>query len=94
MDIHDTLQEAIAQVEAGRSRAFGAGVVVDRDRMLQLLNHARQSLPEEILAAASIIAPRTPLTTETPRFEEALGTDSSSTWESPKADGRCHEDTS
>lgn len=58
MDIHDTLAEAIAMVEHGKQRAFGAGVVVDRERMLQLLNHARSALPEEILAAASILAQR------------------------------------
>ena len=55
MDIHDTLQEATSLLEAGRSRAFGAGVVVDRDRLMQLLQHAQEVLPEEILAGASIL---------------------------------------
>lgn len=59
MDIHDTLHEATSLLEAGRQRAFGAGVVVDRERLLQLLQHAQQSLPEEILAGASILAQRT-----------------------------------
>lgn len=59
MDIHDTLQEAISLLDGARPRAFGAGAVVDRDRLLQLLNHARETLPEEILAAASILAQRT-----------------------------------
>lgn len=59
MDIHDTLQEAITILETSRPRAFGAGVVVDRDRLLQLLQHARETLPEEILAGASILAQRT-----------------------------------
>ena len=58
MDIHDTLQEATSLLEAGRSRAFGAGVVVDRDRLMQLLQHAQEVLPEEILAGASILAQR------------------------------------
>lgn len=58
MDIHDTLDEAIGLLESGRPRAFGAGVVVDRDRLLQLLNHARATLPEEVLAAASILSQR------------------------------------
>lgn len=58
MDIHDTLDEAIGLLEAARPRAFGAGVVVDRDRLLQLLNHARATLPEEVLAAAAVLAQR------------------------------------
>ena len=61
MDIHDTLGEAIALLEQAKPRAFGAGSVVDRDRLLQLLNHARTVLPEEILAAASIVAQRNSL---------------------------------
>jgi cell division septum initiation protein DivIVA len=63
VDIHDTLQEAITILESGRPRAFGAGVVVDRDRLLQLLQHARETLPEEILAGASILAQRTQIMT-------------------------------
>lgn len=58
MDIHDTLDEAIGLLEAARPRAFGAGVVVDRDRLLQLLSHARATLPEEVLGAASVLAQR------------------------------------
>ncbi len=58
MDIHDTLGEAITMLENSKPRAFGAGTVVDRERLLQLLNHARTVLPEEILAAASIVAQR------------------------------------
>jgi cell division septum initiation protein DivIVA len=63
MDIHDTLQEATSLLEAGRSRAFGAGVVVDRDRLVQLLQHAQEVLPEEILAGASILAQRSQIVT-------------------------------
>ncbi len=63
MDIHDTLQEAITLVEAGKPRAFGTGVVVDKERLLQLLQHARTALPEEILAAASILAQRAQIIT-------------------------------
>ncbi len=61
MDIHDTLGEAIALLDQAKPRAFGAGSVVDRDRLLQLLQHARTVLPEEILAAASIVAQRNSL---------------------------------
>jgi cell division septum initiation protein DivIVA len=56
MDIHDTLAEATGILEAARPRAFGAGAVVDRERLLDLLNHARQSLPSEILSAAGLLA--------------------------------------
>lgn len=63
MDIHDTLQEATSLLEAGRARAFGAGVVVDRDRLVQLLQHAQEVLPEEILAGASILAQRSQIVT-------------------------------
>ena len=63
MDIHDTLQEAVTILAAGRPRAFGAGVVVDRERLLQLLQHAQDVLPEEILAGASILAQRTQIMT-------------------------------
>ena len=63
MDIHDTLQEAVTILDAGRPRAFGAGVVVDRERLLQLLQHAQEVLPEEILAGASILAQRTQIMT-------------------------------
>lgn len=58
MDIHDTLQEAISLVEDARPRAFGAGAVVDRDRLLELLVSVRNSLPSEILAAAEVLAQR------------------------------------
>lgn len=58
MDIHDTLQEAISLLEDARPRAFGAGAVVDRDRLLELLVSVRQSMPAEIVAAAEVLAQR------------------------------------
>lgn len=58
MDIHDILDEAIAMVEAGRPRAFGNGVVIEQQPLLDLLQQARGSLPDEIMQAAEVLRER------------------------------------
>jgi len=58
MDIHDTLNEAITLVEEGKQRAFGAGVVVDQQQLLDVLQRAHALLPEEVLQAGQVIADR------------------------------------
>lgn len=86
MDIHDTLQEAVTILDAGRPRAFGAGVVVDRERLLQLLQHAREVLPEEILAGASILAQRTQIMTAAQEEAEQIRADARAQAEQIRAD--------
>lgn len=58
MDVHDALAEAVDLLQAGRSRAFGGGAVVDRDRVLALIEQIRASLPDEVVKAAAVLGER------------------------------------
>jgi len=92
MDIHDALEEAIGLLEAARPRAFGTGPVVDRDRLLQLLNHARATLPEEVLAAGSVLAQRNQIMTVAQEEADAMRTSAGAELEQSAAQAQARAD--
>ena len=51
MDVHEKLDELVAQVESARSMPMSASCIVNRGEMLALLDEVRALLPEELAHA-------------------------------------------
>lgn len=58
MDITSTLDALAEVIAAAKPRALGGGAIIDRDHAVQLVEHARQVLPEEIRQAQGVLAER------------------------------------
>ena len=58
MEITQALDSAIEIVSAAKPRALGGGAIIEKDQVLDLLNEAQQSVPEEIHRANGVLAER------------------------------------
>jgi hypothetical protein len=58
VDITATLDALAEVIAAAKPRALGGGSIIDRDRAMQLVEHARTTLPEEIRQAQGVLAER------------------------------------
>lgn len=55
MELVDQMEEAVLGAKRGR---FGGGFVVDRERLLDLIDHLRATVPAEIAAARAVLQER------------------------------------
>ncbi len=58
MDVHEKLDELVAQVESARSMPMSASCIVNRGEMLGLLDEIRALLPEELAHAEELLRDR------------------------------------
>jgi cell division septum initiation protein DivIVA len=58
VDVHEKLDELVAQVESARSMPMSASCIVNRGEMLALLDEVRALLPEELAHAEQLLRDR------------------------------------